>query len=78
MGHHFSDSITSFENLSVRKFDCITRPEFYEFKLKVINITRKVVVKIKNLKDEIITTRKDIEPTFDKNLRLQQPLTTVC
>ena len=33
-----------------------------------LNIKRNLVLKIENLKDEITSIRKDIEPTFDKNL----------
>ena len=39
-----------------------------EFNLKATNIKRNLVLKIENLKDEITSIRKDIEPTFDKNL----------
>ena len=68
--HHLSDSITSVENLNVKRCDYITRLEFLkdEFKLKAVNIKRNLVLKIENLKDEITSIRKDIEPTFDKNL----------
>ena len=70
MEHHLSDSITSVENLNVKSCDCITRLESLkdEFNLKAINIKRNLVLKIENLKDEITSIRKDIEPTFDKNL----------
>ena len=70
MEHHLSDSITSAENLNVKSCDCITRLESLkdEFNLKAINIKRNLVLKIENLKDEITSIRKDIEPTFDKNL----------
>ena len=37
-----------------------------------------MVLKIKNLKDEIVTIGKDIEPKFDKNVMIEQTLTTVC
>ena len=67
---HSSDSITSVENLNVKSCDCVTRLESLkdEFNLKAINIKRNLVLKIENLKDEITSIRKDIEPTFDKNL----------
>ena len=70
MEHHLSDSITSIENPNVKSCDCITRLESlkYKFNLKAINIKRNLVLKIENLKDEITSIRKDIEPTFDKNL----------
>ena len=35
--------------------------------LKVINIKRNLVLKIENLKDEITSIQKDIEPKFDKH-----------
>ena len=65
-----SYSITSVENLSVKRCDCITRIESLkdEFNLKAINIKRDLVLKIGNLKAEITSIQKDIEPTFDKNL----------
>ena len=68
--HHLSDSITSVENMNVKSCDCITRLESLkdEFNLKAINIKRNLVLKIENLKDEITSIRKDIEPTFEKNL----------
>ena len=70
MEHHLSDSITSVENLNVKSCDCITRLESLkdEFNLKAINTKRNLVLKIENLKDEIISIRNDIEPKFDKNL----------
>ena len=70
MEHHLSDSITSAENLNDKSCDCIARLESLkdEFNLKAINIKRNLVLKIENLKDEITSIRKDIEPTFDKNL----------
>ena len=70
MMHHLSDSITSVENLNVKRCDCITRLESLkeEFNLKAINIKKSLVLKIENLKDEITRIRKDIEPTLDKNL----------
>ena len=70
MEHHLSDSITSVDNLNVKRCDCITRLESLkdEFNLKAINIKKNLVLKIENLKDEITRIRKDIEPTFDKNL----------
>ena len=39
-----------------------------EFNLKATNIKRNLVVKIENVKDDIASIQKDIEPTFDKNL----------
>ena len=68
--HHFSDSVTSVENLNVKSCDCITKLESLkcEFNLRAINIKINLVLKIENLKDEITSIRKDIEPTFDKNL----------
>ena len=36
------------------------------FNLKAIDIKRNLVLKIENLKNEITSIRKDIEPTFDK------------
>ena len=39
-----------------------------EFYLKAINKKRNQVLKIENLKDEITSIRKCIEPTFDQNL----------
>ena len=70
MEHHLSYSITSAENLNVKSCDCITRLESLkdEFNLKAINIKRNLVLQIENLKEEITSIRKDIEPTFDKNL----------
>ena len=70
MEHHLSDSIPSVENLKVKRYDCITRLESLkdEFNLKAINIKRNLVLKIENLKDEITSIRKDVEPTFDKDL----------
>ena len=70
MEHHLSDSITSAENLNVKSCDCITRLESLkdEFNLKAINIKRNLVLQIEHLKDETTSIRKDIEPTFDKNL----------
>ena len=70
MEHHLSDSITSAENLNDKSCDCIARLESLkdEFNLKATNIKRNLVLKIENLKDEITSIRKDIEPTFDKNL----------
>ena len=70
MEHHLSDSITSAENLNDKSCDCIARLESLkdEFNLKAANIKRNLVLKIENLKDEITSIRKDIEPTFDKNL----------
>ena len=70
MEHHLSDSITSAENLNVKSCDCITRLESLkdEFNLKAINIKRNLVLETENLKGEITCIRKDIEPTFDKNL----------
>ena len=71
MEHHLSDSITSVENLNVKRCGCITRVESFkdEFNLKAINIKRNLVLTIENLKDEITNIGKDIEPTFDKNLK---------
>ena len=71
MEHHLSGSITSVENLKVKRCDCITRIESLknEFNLKTINIKRNLVLKTENLKGEITCIRKDIETTFDKNLR---------
>ena len=68
--HHLSDSITSVENQNVKSCDYLTRLESLkdEFNLKVITIKRNLVLKIENLKDEIIIIRKDIEPKSDKNL----------
>ena len=65
-----SDSITSVENVNVKTCDCITRLESLKdkFNLKAVNIKNNLVLKIENLKDEITSIRKDIEPTFDKNL----------
>ena len=65
-----SDSIISAENLNVKSCDCVTRLESLkdEFNLKAINIKRNLVLQIENLKDEITSIRKDIEPKFDKNL----------
>ena len=70
MEHHLSHSITSVENLNVKSCDCIIRLESLkdEFNLKAINIKRNLVLKIEKLWDEITSIRKDIEPTFDKNL----------
>ena len=70
MEHHLSDSITSVENLNDKSCDCIANLESLkdEFNLKAINIKRNLVLKIENLKGEITSIRKDIEPTFDKNL----------
>ena len=70
MEHHLSDSITFVENLNAKRCGCITRLESLkdEFNLKAINIKRNLVLKIENFKDEITSIRKDIEPTFDKNL----------
>ena len=70
MEHHFSGSITSVKNLNVKRCDCITKLESLknEFNLKAINIRRNFVLKIQNLKDEITSIRKDIEPRFGKNL----------
>ena len=52
--HHLSDSITSVENLNVKRCDYKTRLEFLkdEFNLKAVNIKRNLVLKIENLKDE--------------------------
>ena len=65
-----SDSIISAENLNVKSCDCVTRLESLkdEFNLKAINIKINLLLQIENLKDEITSIRKDIEPTFDKNL----------
>ena len=70
MEHHLSDSITSVENLNIKRCDCTTRPESSkdEFNLKAINIKINLVLKIENLKDEITSIRKDIESAFHKNL----------
>ena len=70
MEQQLSDSIPSVENLNVKRCDCITRLESLkdEFNLKAINTKRNLVLKIENLKDEIISIRNDIEPKFDKNL----------
>ena len=70
MEHHLSDSITSAENLNDKSCDCIARLESLkdEFNLKAINIKRNLVLETENLKGEITCIRKDIEPTFDKNL----------
>ena len=70
MEHHLSDSITSAENLNDKSCDCIARLESLkdEFDLKAVNIKGNFVLKIENLKDEITSIQKDIEPTFDKNL----------
>ena len=70
MEHHLSDSIASAENLNDKSCDCIARLESLkdEFNLKAINIKRNLVLKIENLKDEITSILKVIEPTFDKNL----------
>ena len=70
MEHHLSDSITSAENLNDKSCDCIARLQSLkdEINLKATNIKRNLVLKIENLKDEITSIRKDIEPTFDKNL----------
>ena len=63
MEHHFSDSITSVENLNVERCDCITRLKSLKdgFNLKGINIKRNFVMKIENVKDEITSIQKDIE-----------------
>ena len=68
--HHLSDSITSVENLNVKSCDCITRLKSLkdEFNLKAINIKRNLVLIIENLNNVFTSIRKDIEPTFDKNL----------
>ena len=70
MEHHLSDSITSVENLKVKRCDCITKLKSLkdEFNLKAINIKINLGLKIANLKDEITSIRKDIELTIDKNL----------
>ena len=70
MEHHLSNSIASVKNLNLKSCDCITRLESLkdEFNLKAINIKKNFVLKTENLKDEITSIRKDIEPTFDKNL----------
>ena len=70
--HHLSDSITSVENLNVKRCDCITRLESSknEFNLKPINIKINLVLKFESLKDEITSIRKDIERIFDKNLKV--------
>ena len=72
MEHHLPDSITSVENLIVRRCDCITRLESSknEFNLKPINIKINLVLKFESLKDEITSIRKDIERIFDKNLKV--------
>ena len=69
MEHHLSDSITSVENLKVKRCDCITKLKSLkdEFNLKAINIKINLGLKIANLKDEITSIRKDIELTIDKN-----------
>ena len=56
--------------MNVKSCDCKTKLESlqYEFNLKAINIKRNLALKIENLRDEIASIRKDIEPTFDKNL----------
>ena len=70
MEHYLSDSITSVENLKVKRCDCITKLKSLkdEFNLKAINIKINLGLKIANLKDEITSIRKDIELTIDKNL----------
>ena len=70
MEHHLSDSITSVENLKVKRCDCITKLKSLkdEFNLKAINIKINLGLKIVNLKDEITGIRKDIELTIDENL----------
>ena len=70
MEHYLSDSITSVENLKVKRCDCITKLKSLkdEFNLKAINIKVNLGLKIANLKDEITSIRKDIELTIDKNL----------
>ena len=44
MEHHLPESITSVENLNVKRCDCITRLESlkHEFNLKEININKKL------------------------------------
>ena len=73
MVHHLSNSIASVENLNVKSCDCITRLKSLkdEFNLKAINTKRNLVLKIENLKDEITSIRKDIEPTFDESLIIE-------
>ena len=68
MEHHLSDTIPSVENLNVKRCDCRLESLKDEFNLKAINIRRNLVLIIENLKDEITSIRKDIEPTFDKNV----------
>ena len=70
MEHYLSDSITSVENLKVKRCDCITKLKSLkdEFNLKAINIKINLGLKIANLKDEITSIRKDIKLTIDKNL----------
>ena len=70
MEHYLSDSITSVENLKVKRCDCITKLKSLkdEFNLKAINTKINLGLKIANLKDEITSIRKDIELTIDKNL----------
>ena len=65
-----SDSITSVENLNVKSCDCIMRLGSLKdkFDLKEINVKRNLVLKIENINDKMTSIRKDIEPTFDKNL----------
>ena len=71
MEHHLPESITSVENLNVKRCDCITRLESlkHEFNLKEININKKLGFEHwKLLEDKTTCIRKDIEPKFDKNL----------
>ena len=68
--HQLSDSITSVGNLDVKSCSSITRLESFknEFNLKAMNSKRNLVLKIENLKDEITSIQKGVEPTFDQNL----------
>ena len=68
MEYHLPGSITSVENLKVKRCDCITRIESLkdEFNLKAINIKRNLVLETENLKGEITCIRTDIEPNLIK------------
>ena len=70
MEHHLPDSITSVENLNVKRCDCITKLDSLkdEFNLKAVSTKRNLVLIIENLKDEIKSIQKDIEPKrFNRN-----------
>ena len=65
-----SDRITSFGNLNVKSWNCITTLESLkdEFNLKAFDIKRNLILRIETVKDQATSIWKNMEPTFDQNL----------